>query len=71
MGALFANMAPAVDAMKPLAEADPVEFGQTGDPMAATVAAAQNAQKAKGLAAGLAPDIASLMGLGKRPQRVV
>lgn len=71
LGALFAHMAPAVDAMQPMADADPVEFSQSGDPMAATVAAAQNAQKAKGLAAGLAPDISALMGLGKRPRGVV
>lgn len=70
LGALFANLAPAINATQSMADADPVEFSQSGDPMAATVAAAQNAQKAKGLAAGLAPDISALMGLGKRPQRV-
>lgn len=69
LGNVFEAMASGMGrGMQPIQDtpAAPVDFG-SGDPMGATIAAAQSAQQAKGLAAGLAPDIAALMGMGKRP----
>jgi hypothetical protein len=70
LGNLFTAMASGMgQGMQPLSESPsrPMEFGSTGDPVGATNAAAQSAVRTKALAAGLAPDIAALMGLGKRP----
>lgn len=69
LGNVFEAMASGMGrGMQPIQDtpAAPVSFG-SGDPMGATIAAAQSAQQAKGLVAGLAPDIAALMGMGKRP----
>lgn len=74
LGNVFTAMAPGMgQGMRPHSETPSaqMEFGGTGDPMGATIAAAQSAERAKGLAAGLAPDIAALMGLGKRPVKQV
>lgn len=74
LGALFAAMAPgAGNAAQAMAPADnaPVATQGSGDPLGATMAALQADQKGRGLATGLMPDIASLMGLGKRPGAVL
>lgn len=73
LGNIFTAMASGMgQGMQPLPDTpDRVDFGNTGDPMGATAAAAQSANRAGGLAAGLAPDIAALMGLGKRPPSLV
>lgn len=71
LGAVLASLAPSdFSGMVPQAPqaargAESASFG-SGDPMGATMAAAQGAEKARGLASGLMPDVAALMGLGKK-----
>ncbi|MER9685899.1 M15 family metallopeptidase [Mesorhizobium sp. M0139] len=66
---IFAALAPMAGSMAGggVPQGGPAQSFGSGDPMGATIAAAQAADRAKGLAAGLAPNIDLLMGLGKRP----
>jgi hypothetical protein len=67
LGDIFAAfMGGAGGGIAPQAAAQGPQGVHTGDPMAATMAAMASADRARGLAAGLAPDIEALMGLGKR-----
>jgi hypothetical protein len=50
--------------------AEPASSYGSGDPMGATMAAMRGSEAARGLAAGLMPDVERLMGLGKRRQLV-
>lgn len=65
--AALAPMAGSMDGGGGMPQGGPAQSFGSGDPMGATFAAAQAADKARGLAAGLAPDIQALMALGKRP----
>lgn len=75
LGSVLARMAPAPQDFSGMTQApsgaQPMELGGTGDPIGATMAAVQGAERAKGLRSGLMPDVASLMGLGGRGGRVV
>lgn len=66
---IFAALAPMAGSMGGggMPQGGPAQSFGSGDPMGATFAAAQAADRANGLAAGLAPNIDLLMGLGKRP----
>lgn len=67
LGDIFAAfMGGAGGGIAPQAPAPGPQGVHTGDPMAATMAAMASADRARGLAAGLAPDIEALLGLGKR-----
>lgn len=68
LGSLFAALAPAMGGMGASGGGSgrpAVSFG-SGDPMGAVNAATMAAERARGLGPGLAPDIETLMGLGKR-----
>lgn len=72
LSGLFAALAPvggagAVGIPATAGPGQPAAEMGSGDPMGGANAAAAAAQKARGLAAGLAPNVDLLMGLGKRP----
>ena len=75
IGAVLASLAPAFASGMASgggmgAPAAPIASFSSGDPMGATMAAAQMAQKARGLPSALMPDADALASLGKRPVTV-
>lgn len=66
LGALFAAMAPNLGSHIPAEPIQPVQFGSPDGGAGATMAAQQGVDLAKGLSGSVMPDLASLIGLGKR-----
>lgn len=66
LGAILAAMAPTADALTPPKGAEDVRVASSDGGMAPVMAAQQGVDLANGLRGGVMPDIASLIGLGKR-----